>query len=124
MVSPNRIPPGLKQSWQAAWDLWKGLDVAQTWLLEFCTQLVGTWAGMSGLLRRALQLPPVRATWEGVSPVGLGWEPTYIVIVWGHKAVEREGRASGEKYWAVCTYVRCGAVWVAAGRATVIAALI
>lgn len=84
-------PQGSEQSWQAARDLWKGLDGAQCWLLEFWTQLVGMWAGMSGLLGGALQLPPGRARGK-VSPVGLGWEPTCMVTMWGRQAVEgREG---------------------------------
>lgn len=107
-------PQGSEQSWQAARDLWKGLDGAQRWLLEFWTQLVGMWAGMSGLLRGALQLPPGRARGK-VSPVGLGWGPTCMVTVWGHQAVEGRGEAS-------CSLGTC--VQVAAGRATVIATLI
>lgn len=33
-VSPSRIPRGLKQSWQIAWDLWKGLDGTQSLCLH------------------------------------------------------------------------------------------
>lgn len=40
LVSPSRIPRGLEWSWQTAWDLWKGLDGAQSVRLESWTPLV------------------------------------------------------------------------------------
>lgn len=57
-VSRSRIPQGLEHSWQTKWDLWKGLDGAQSLCLELWTQLVGRWAGASGLPREALQRLP------------------------------------------------------------------
>ena len=63
-VSPSRIPQGLEQSWQTKWDLWKGLDGSQSLCLELWTQLVGRWAGASGLPREALQHLPGGVSWQ------------------------------------------------------------
>lgn len=63
-VSPSRIPQGLEWSWQAAWDLWKGLDGAQSLCLGLWARLVRTWAGTSGLPWGALQLLVGGAPWK------------------------------------------------------------
>lgn len=63
-VSPSRIPQGLEQNWQTKWDLWKGLDGSQSLCLELWTQLVGRWAGASGLPREALQHLPGGVSWQ------------------------------------------------------------
>lgn len=88
--------PGLEQSWQTAWDLWKGLDSAQSWRLAFWTWLVGRWAGTLGPRRGLCSFRLEGALGRGVSAVGLGSKPTCTTAVCGATAPgRREGRARG-----------------------------
>lgn len=83
-VSPSRIPWGLEQSWQTAWNLWKGLERAQRLFLH-SYPLVGRWAGSS-----APHEGLAASTWKGplgkvCHPGWLGLKLSYRVgwDVWG-----------------------------------------
>lgn len=103
--------PGSGRSWQAARDLWRGLDGAQPRLLEFWAQWLGMWAGLSGRLRGALS-SRLTGTWEGVTRgAGLGahWPGDWV----GPPHSGKGGGARGQTHPAPSAPA-CGGRWAGA----------